>query len=588
MKKPGFVLVHGYSGSPRDLAPLADYLAGRHGSEAVLAVILPGHEAADAPPYDRDRFVKAVAAGAEAMRNRGRHLVLVGFSTGGILSLDFALQNPQEAELLVLAATPHGLDGTALQRWERHRAGQPAIALGDVARMVSHANRIAAAPPPAGLPACIVQGARDTLVLPSDAEDWKRQGFSGETATLLLPKARHPIFTEPGAAAAADWIARQTEDLLSTTTEEDHKDACRLAAMEGPRLQEFFSRTPRARRHVVQSPGAGRALERSRTPLPLSAPDPIQLNIEITTRCNLGCPHCARSVHRRAEEMMDENLFHHLLDLCPNAYRVVLAGLGEPTLHPRLSALVKAAATRGRRVGLVTNATLLDVHLSRALVQAGVAAVTFSLDAVHPDVLPTTRPGSDIDRILDNIRGFTEMAASAGIATAVFSAVSAGTVHHLPELSAVVSSLGVEAWMLTDLNFDWNSPRSLAKAQNPAFEQTVRQAVRVAFARQLPVLHVHGLEEFALARRYRHFLLHPPAQLNRRNPLHAACLSPWQTMPIDVAGTVTPCDCQPQAGIGNLRHQPFSEIWNGAAMQDFRGQMISDTPPSACRGCPRF
>ena len=27
MKKPGFVLVHGYSGSPRDLAPLADFLA---------------------------------------------------------------------------------------------------------------------------------------------------------------------------------------------------------------------------------------------------------------------------------------------------------------------------------------------------------------------------------------------------------------------------------------------------------------------------------------------------------------------------------------------------------------------------------
>jgi radical SAM protein with 4Fe4S-binding SPASM domain len=76
--------------------------------------------------------------------------------------------------------------------------------------------------------------------------------------------------------------------------------------------------------------------------------------------------------------------------------------------------------------------------------------------------------------------------------------------------------------------------------------------------------------------------------LNRRNPLHAACLSPWQTMPIDVAGTVTPCDCQPQAGIGNLRHQPFSEIWNGAAMQDFRRRMISDTPPTACRSCPRF
>jgi alpha-beta hydrolase superfamily lysophospholipase len=355
MRKPGFVLVHGYSGSPGELAPLADYMAGRWGSEAVLSIALPGHEGAAAPPYDHERFMRAVAAGAETMRRSGRRLVLVGHSTGGIMALDFALQNPLRTELLVLAATPRGLDGAALHRWERHRAGQPAIALGDVARMVSHANRIAAAAPPRGLSACILQGARDTLVLPSDAADWKRHGFSGGTATLILPEARHPIFTESSGVAAADWIARQAEDLLSTSTDEDLKEACGLVAMEGPRLQEFFNGTPRARRHVVRSPGAGRALGRSCTPLPLAAPEPIQLNIEITTHCNLNCPHCARAVHRRSEEMMDESLFHYLLDLCPNAYRVVLAGLGEPALHPRLPALVKAAARHGRlyRPGLL-------------------------------------------------------------------------------------------------------------------------------------------------------------------------------------------------------------------------------------------
>jgi radical SAM protein with 4Fe4S-binding SPASM domain len=588
MKKPGFVLVHGYSGSPRDLAPLADYLTARCGPEAVLAVRLPGHETATCPAYDRERFMDAVAAGAETMRLRGRRLVLVGHSTGGILALDFALHNPTRTALLVLAATPHGLDGNALPRWERHRAGQSVVALGNVARMVSHINRITTAPPPQGFPVCIIHGACDTLVPPSDALAWKRHGFSGIAADLILPETRHHIFTEPGGAATADWIARQAEDLLDAGTEEDHQNASRLVDLEGPGLRSFFDRTPQARRHVAGSPGARRALGNSCTPPPLTVPDPIQLNIETTTHCNLGCPHCARTVHRRAKAMMDETLFHYLLDLAPNAYRVVLAGLGEPTLHPRLPALVAAAAGRGRRVGLVTNAMSLTPALSQALIHAGIAAVTFSLDAVDPDVAAVTRPGSRIDRIIGNIRGFTEMAAPAGIATAVFSAVSAGTVHRLPELAEMVRSLGVQAWMLTDLNFHWNQARALASDQGSGIDVTIRQALRVAFARQLPVLSVHGLEEFALARRYRHFLLHPPSRLTRRNTVHAACLSPWQTMPIDVAGNVTRCDCQPQAEIGNLGRQPLSEIWNGAAMQNWRRRMISDTPPAACRCCPRF
>jgi radical SAM protein with 4Fe4S-binding SPASM domain len=588
MKKPGFVLVHGYSGSPRDLALPADFLAGRFGPEAVRVVRLPGHETATCPPYDRERFVDAVAAGAETMRVRGRRPVLVGHSTGGILALDCALRHPTRTALLVLAATPHGLDGNALPRWERHRAGRSAITLGNVARMVSHINRVTATPAPTGFPVRIVHGARDTLVPPSDAADWQRHGFSGTPANLILPDAGHPIFTEPGGAAAADWIARQTADLLDAGTEEDHRDASRLAALEGLRLERFFDRTPQARRHVARSAGARRALGHACTPMPLTVPDPMQLNIETTTHCNLGCPHCARIVHRRAEEMMDENLFHYLLDLAPNAYRVVLAGLGEPTLHPRLPGLVAAAAARGRRVGLVTNAMSLTPALSQALIRAGIAAVTFSLDAVDPDVLAMTRPGSRIDRILDHIRGFTEMAAPAGIATAVFSAVSAGTIHHLPELAAAVSSMGVQAWMLTDLNFDWNQSRALANGQDPGIELTIRRALRVAFARQMPVLSVQGLEEFALARRYRDFLLHPPSRLTRRHPVHSACLSPWQTVPIDVAGNVTRCDCQPQAEIGNLRRQPLADIWNGAAMQDWRSRMISDTPPAACRCCPRF
>jgi radical SAM protein with 4Fe4S-binding SPASM domain len=80
----------------------------------------------------------------------------------------------------------------------------------------------------------------------------------------------------------------------------------------------------------------------------------------------------------------------------------------------------------------------------------------------------------------------------------------------------------------------------------------------------------------------------PPAQLYQRSATHTWCFSPWQTMPVDVEGNVTLCDCQPDYVIGNLFQSPFSEIWNGENFQRYRAAMLSQKPPEACKICPRF
>ena len=45
-------------------------------------------------------------------------------------------------------------------------------------------------------------------------------------------------------------------------------------------------------------------------------------------------------------------------------------------------------------------------------------------------------------------------------------------------------------------------------------------------------------------------------------------MSPWQTLAVDVDGNTSFCDCQPDAGIGNLLQKPFSAVWNGDAIRD--------------------
>jgi radical SAM protein with 4Fe4S-binding SPASM domain len=57
---------------------------------------------------------------------------------------------------------------------------------------------------------------------------------------------------------------------------------------------------------------------------------------------------------------------------------------------------------------------------------------------------------------------------------------------------------------------------------------------------------------------------------------------------VDVSGNAAVCDCQPENRIGNILKQPFSEIWNGNMMIDYRRRMPGPNPPEACMICPRF
>jgi hypothetical protein len=118
--------------------------------------------------------------------------------------------------------------------------------------------------------------------------------------------------------------------------------------------------------------------------------------------------------------------------------------------------------------------------------------------------------------------------------------------------------------------------------------QRLRRALKRALARQLPVLSVLGLEEFALDVRYMDYVLLRGQQLAARSLRQTNCLSPWQTIPVSVDGTLSVCDCQSEAVLGNIHRTPLSEWWNGTLMRDQRRRMLGDNPPAACLACPRF
>ncbi|MDR0882801.1 MAG: SPASM domain-containing protein [Candidatus Adiutrix sp.] len=110
-----------------------------------------------------------------------------------------------------------------------------------------------------------------------------------------------------------------------------------------------------------------------------------KLYIEPTSRCNLSCLICFRN------SWIDETggdlapaVFDKIIETLPASVETIFfGGMGEPLVHPEIISLVRQAAATGRRVEMLTNATLLNQTRARLLLAAGLARLWVSLDSLE-------------------------------------------------------------------------------------------------------------------------------------------------------------------------------------------------------------
>ncbi len=584
----GILLLHGYSGSPENLEPLAKRLSACHGVDQVSVPCLPGHGDNMVPDFDPALFVRSIGDAAEGLRALNEKLIVLGHSTGGILALSAMHECSIIPDLLILASVPRKIDASYFARWSAYRNGRSEISFCSVTKMVSLINTAGVRSYPGTFPVLVLHGNKDELVPIKDAAGWEQGSFEGPVRIAAVPGGIHDLFRGPNGPLALDIVARAVSDAACRLSDKDQEAVSALEYAE-PEAARFMDRSPLSQRHLANC-ASTRIASGLKPDLGVKCrPEPVFANIEITTRCNLRCTYCARSLRGSSGEDMSRETFRTVLGLLPHSYRITLVGLGETLLHPEATDFVADASRQGRRVALVTNAMLLDEKLSAKLLEAGLESIAFSIDGATQDIASKVRPGTDLDKVINNVRKFVEISRTTReISTAVFTAVSMETLASLEKLMDVVAGLGVHVIMLSDLNFRENLNRTLWKNVDKPARAIVKKSIVKAFEADLPVLSVHGLEEFGLWKRYAQFLLVPPDRLYQRSSEHTWCFSPWQTVPVNVRGDVLLCDCQPDIVAGNLLGQPFGDIWNGEVFSEHRRRMLGSSPPEACRICPRF
>ncbi|NMB75621.1 MAG: radical SAM protein [Myxococcales bacterium] len=135
--------------------------------------------------------------------------------------------------------------------------------------------------------------------------------------------------------------------------------------------------------HPVQRPGS--EASRSQVGQPATTRRRHRLHVMVSRFCNNRCRFCLEDREDRARHDFSDQ--DRALDLYPHRDEVIFT-CGEPTLQPKLAQWIRKARELGyRSIELVTNGRRLCYpELARALVEAGLTAVTVSLHSHLPRI----------------------------------------------------------------------------------------------------------------------------------------------------------------------------------------------------------
>ncbi len=113
---------------------------------------------------------------------------------------------------------------------------------------------------------------------------------------------------------------------------------------------------------------------------------------ELTNACNLACIHCRASAIREPppDELSTTEAKHFVDELVEYKPIIILTG-GEPLLREDVFDIAGYASSKGLRVVLATNGTLLTHDIARKLKEAGIQRISISIDGSNTRTHDTFR-----------------------------------------------------------------------------------------------------------------------------------------------------------------------------------------------------
>ncbi|MDD9970298.1 MAG: radical SAM protein [Myxococcales bacterium] len=339
--------------------------------------------------------------------------------------------------------------------------------------------------------------------------------------------------------------------------------------VEAPRPRRRVRLLP-ARRHLPLLPARTKD----------AAYRPIYAVWELTLRCDLACRHCgSRAGKARPDELTTSEALDTVRQLAELGVREVTLIGGEAYLHEGWVEVANAIAAAGMKATITTGGRGMTPERARQAFEAGVRAVSVSLDGLAPthDRLRGVS-GSHAAALdaMDNLR-------AAGLRVLCNSQINRLTMPELPALLELLATRRVRDWMLivtVPMGRAADEPDVLLQPYD-MLNLFPMLAELSQHAKALGVL-VQPSNNLGYFGPYEHILRGHLGQ-----GCSSSCGAGRTTIGLEANGDVKGCPSLPSSEWvgGNLRDAPLREVWErGQPLRYTRDRTVEDLW-GYCRRC---
>ena len=295
-----------------------------------------------------------------------------------------------------------------------------------------------------------------------------------------------------------------------------------------------------------------------------------------TRQCNLRCLHCYASANgsRNHDEMDTEAGKVFIQDLADFGVPVILFSGGEPLLRKDLFELAALARTRGIRVALSTNGTLIDQGAARMIKELGFAEAGISLDGVGENNDFFRGHKGAFDAALQGIRNCI----AEGVRVSLRLTITSFNYQEIPAIFRLVESEGIDRVCFYHLAYagrgDNLRQNDITHAQTRMVVDQICQQTLDFYRRGLKkeILtvgnHADGVYVYLRTKNQDPARASQILHLLRRNGGNNSGI---KIGAVDDLGNVHPDQFWWHYTLGNVRQRKFGEIWMDTSEPLLRG-----------------